>query len=406
MRSLLTGLMIAVGTVSGSAATFTSVYSFTGQSGDGASPFAAITVGPGGVLYGTTGYGGIFGAGTVYQLTPNGGGWTEAVLYSFTGGADGAYPQSGVILGPGGVLYGTTSAGGSAGMGTVYQLTPGAGGAWTETVLHSFSGSDGGYPYATPTLASSGALYGSTELGGAMGYGAVFALMPPTAPGGAWTETLLYNFAGGADGSFPYAGLAVDSKGNLYGTTIFGGASQKGTVFKLTPPTKAGKPWTETLLHSFTGSDGAFPFAGLIIGPSGALFGTTTGGVTAGYGTAFMLTPPTSGGAWTQTILRAFTPGPKGTSPHAALTAGPSGTLLGTDLASGSAPSFAGYGVVFQLTPAGGGIWNETVLYTFQGGSDGGDPDAALVAGPGGTYYGATMRGGNSGLGTVFAVTP
>jgi uncharacterized repeat protein (TIGR03803 family) len=387
------------------AATLTALYSFTGQNGDGASPYAAVVMGADGSLYGTTGFGGIYGAGTVFQLTPVSGGWNETVVYSFTGGSDGGYPQSGVIFSAGGAIYGTTSAGGAAGLGTVFELTSGPG-VWTETVLYSFSGSDGAYPYASVVLAASGALYGTTELGGALGYGVVFELTPPTVSGGAWTETVLYSFTGGDDGAFPYAGVAIDGKGDLFGTAAFGGTSQKGTVFKLTPPAKSGGAWTETVLHNFTGSDGGFPYAGVILGTGGVLYGTTTGGVTAGNGTAFELTPPSTGKVWKETILHKFTGGADGASPHAALTAGPKGTLLGTGLGGGAAPSWNGHGVVFELVPpSSGGAWTETVPYTFQGGDDGGDPDAPLTAGASGVFYGTSLRGGTAGLGTVFQVS-
>ena len=400
-------LIVMCGAAAAHAASMATLYSFTGQSGDGSSPYAAVTTAADGSLYGTTGLGGLYGAGTVYHLIQSGGSWSETVLYAFTGGSDGGYPQSGVIAGTGGVLYGTASGGGTAGMGVVYQLTPPAGGSgpWTQTVLYSFNGPDGAYPYAALTVGPTGSLYGATELGGASGYGAVFRLTP--AGGGAWNEAVLYSFTGGTDGAYPYAALASDAKGNLVGTTIFGGASQKGVVYKLTAPGKSSGTWTQSVLHSFTGTDGGFPYGGVIIAADNLIYGTTTGGVTAGYGTVYQLSPPKSERVWTEVVLHTFALNAKGSSPHAALVPGPNGALLGTDLASGSGAGFAGYGVVFQLAPAASmSAWVETVLYTFRGGSDGGDPDAALTPGANGIFYGTTLRGGSAGSGTIFSIQP
>ena len=164
-------------------------------------------------------------------------------LYSFTGGSDGGDPRAGVVIGKGGVLYGTAETGGVGG-GTVFQLTPPAspGGAWTETVLYDFSppGSDGGYPWATVTVGSGGVLYGTTFGGGtgpacSGGCGTVFSLTPPASPGGAWTETVLHSFTGGSDGERPTAGVVIGSGSVLYGTTSSGGTSGYGTVFALKP---------------------------------------------------------------------------------------------------------------------------------------------------------------------------
>lgn len=407
----MTGLRLLLACLSVSiscAQSITTLYSFTGQDGDGANPYATVSLGSGGVLYGTTSYGGTFGAGTVFELTPpkSGGNWRETVLYSFTGGNDGGYPQGGVTVGAAGVLYGAAKAGGASGMGVVFALTPpGAGGAWTEAAIYSFSGSDGSTPYAEPVVDQDGVLYGATELGGASNYGAVYELSP--GQGGAWTETLLHSFASGNDGAFPYAALSRDASGNLYGTTAAGGANQKGIVFELAPPAQLGGAWTETILHTFKGSDGAYPYAGVAIGPNGSLYGSTPGGVGSSFGTVFELTPPLTGKTWTQTILQQFNAGRNGGAPHAVPAFGPDGTLLGTTLGGGSAPAWTGYGVVFELVPpATGNTWTETLLYTFKGKNDGGDPDAALVPAPGGVFYSTTLRGGAHGAGTVFAITP
>jgi uncharacterized repeat protein (TIGR03803 family) len=193
-------------------------------------------------------------------------------------------PLAGLIADEQGALYGTTAFGGNGncvpnGCGTVFKLTPPGKGqsAWTETVLHSFQGSsssDGFLPEAGVIIDKEGALYGTRFVGGSNncepdGCGTVFKLTPPTKGQKTWTETVLHSFQGGNDGYFSYAGLIADKRGALYGTT-FGGGRLYGTVFKLTPPAPGQNTWTETVLHSFTGSDGAFPYAGLIADKFGA----------------------------------------------------------------------------------------------------------------------------------------
>lgn len=384
----------------------TTLYSFSGHSGDGANPSGGLVVGAGGSLYGTTAYGGIFGAGTVFELSPPsaGGAWTETVIYNFTGGNDGGYPQEGVTLGSGGALYGAALYGGASGMGTVFELAPpGAGGVWTESVIYSFSGSDGAYPYTPPLVTQSGLLYGTTELGG-LGYGAVYRLRQ--AQGGAWTETVLHSFTGAGDGSFPYGGLAIDANGNLYGTAAYGGTGN-GVVFELAKPAKSGSAWTETVLHAFKGTDGGYPFAGVVFDAKGNLYGTTSGGVGTSFGTAFELSPPASGKTWKQTVLVDFKSGANGGTPHAVLTLTQTGALLGTDLGGGAGPGFSGYGLIFELVPpVSGNAWTETILHDFQGTNDGGDPLAPLVPGANGVFYSTTLRGGTYGSGTVYAMTP
>jgi uncharacterized repeat protein (TIGR03803 family) len=390
----------------------TTLYSFSGENGDAAGPYAGVFYASNGVLYGTTAYGGVFNSGAVFQLSPptSGGAWTETVLYSFGGTNDGTYPYAAVIADANGVLYGTTNYGGASGMGVVYELTPpiAPGGAWTETVLHSFSGPDGAYPYASLTFAGNGALYGTTELGGSSGYGTVFELTPPGGSGGTWTETVLFNFSGGNDGCCPYAAPVLGASGALYSTTVAGGSSGKGTVFRLNPPGTGKSAWTETILHNFNGSDGGFPYSGVSLGANGVIYGTTAGSVNAGNGSAFELSPPTgSGKVWTETILHKFTGNSDGGAPHAVPIVGPNGTLYGTAFGGGTGKRFNGSGLIFQLTPpTGSGSWTESVLYVFQGGSDGASPNATLTPGASGVFYGTTLGGGTFGQGTVFMFTP
>jgi uncharacterized repeat protein (TIGR03803 family) len=304
--TLLTALLFSVSysTAQDTSPKLTTLYTFTGSGG--VAPEADVVIGKGGVLYGTAAGGGTSGFGTVFSLTPptsSGGAWTENVLYSFTGGNDGGQPVASVVIGKGGVLYGTTEYGGTAsgysGFGTVFSLTPptSSGGAWTENVLYSFTGgSDGSIPVAGIVIGTGRALYGSTGWGGISfgnsGYGTVFSLTPPTSPGGAWTETTLYTFTGGSDGVLPDA-VVISSGGALSGTTEFGGTASAscslgcGTVFSLTPPTSAGGAWTEAVLYRFTGgSDGAVP-NGVVTGKGGALYGTTF----ANGGTVFKMKP-------------------------------------------------------------------------------------------------------------------
>jgi uncharacterized repeat protein (TIGR03803 family) len=202
-----------------------------------------------------------------------------------------------------GTLYGTTQSGGTANRGTVFKLTPPTipGGAWTETVLHSFTGpgDDGEYPLAGLIMDQGGALYGTTQFGGAISFGGtVFRLTPPTSRNGKWTEKVLHSFAG-IDGSSPEAELVMDHRGTLYGTTVDGGSANFGTVFALAPPRRPGGAWTETVLHSFTGpgNDGAFPATALLGDPRGTLYGMTAYGGSAsggpggsgGWGTVFCI---------------------------------------------------------------------------------------------------------------------
>ena len=203
------------------------------------------------------------GYGTVFELTPNGdGSWTESVLHSFYY-SDGFGPEVGLIFDAAGNLYGTTLGGGALQRGTVFKLTPNGDGSWTESVLHSFNGSDGNWPRGL-IFDAAGNLYGTTYLGGARNVGTVFEFTPNG--DGSWTKTVLHSFRGGSDGANPMAGLIFDAAGNLYGTTIWGGGgvcpNGCGTVFKLRP-TLSGT-WRFGVLHKFMGTPGAYPYAGLV----------------------------------------------------------------------------------------------------------------------------------------------
>ena len=328
--------------------TETVLHNFNNDGVDGYFPQTGLIFDTAGNLYGTTQYGPRYG--TVFELSPaQGGGWTEKVLYAFTGPNDGRYPR-GLTFDSSGNLFGTTSNGGIycslyQGCGTVFELSPAQGGGWTETVLHSFGdGTDGDNPLAPLILDSAGNLYGTTSGGGVgIAYGTVFELSP--AQGGGWTLTTLYSFGVLPDGQQPWTGpVAFDSAGNLYGTTAFGGTNRNGTVFELSPNGSGG--WMETVLHSFgSGMDGVEPLGSVIVDADGNLYGTTSQGGLDGGGTVFEFSPDGSGG-WTETILHSFV-GTDGAYPFAGLTFGAAGNLYGT---TGLAGPYSG-GTAFELTP-------------------------------------------------------
>jgi len=343
------------------------LHSFAGGAGDGAQPdYTGVAVGSGGVLYGLTYLGGPSNTGTVFSLTPPaspGGAWNENLLYSFGAPNSSQYfPESTPVIGSGGVLYGTAQ-GGTANKGVVFSLTPPSspGGPWIEAVIYSFLGapSDGAGPYGGLVIASDGVIYGTTESGGSRcagdGCGTVFSLAPPASPGGPWTETVLYNFAGlPVDGYAPTVGVAIGNGGVLYGTTNVGGTGPScvnygcGTVFSLSPLAAPGGAWTETVIHNFTGgSDGGYPWGGVAVGTGGVLYGTTQSFGASNLGVVFSLTPPASpGGAWTENVLYSFT-GPHGNRPEASVVIGPGDLLYGTTEGGGSSHK----GTVFALKP-------------------------------------------------------
>jgi len=335
-------------------------------------------------------------ASATYTFAP-----TESVLYFFgTGNEDGVLPRGGLIQGSDGNFYGTTEFGGEGGEGAVFKITP----AGVESVLYSFASgtnyaTDGFYPWAPLIQASDGNFYGTTVYGGVHNQGTVFKITP------LGVETALYSFSGGTDGSAPYAGVIQGGDGNFYGTTEAGGVNNAGTVFKVTP---AG---VETPLYSFgtNGSmDGAQPYARLIEGRDGNFYGTTVAGGTTGSGTVFKITS-----AGVETVLHSFTWPASGSTdgafPYAGLVEGSDGNFYGTTVFGGSDTAcfvgLNGCGVVFKIMSSG----VETVLYIFSGsldgGPDGAGPYAPLIQGSDGYFYGTTQSGGTTGSGTVFKVT-
>ena len=375
--------------------TETILYAFTG-SNDGGAPQAGLIADSTGALYGTTSSDGVNHSGVVYKLTPPASGqttWTQTVLYAFQGGADGATPLANLLLDKNGNLYGTTYAGGTPGEGVVFQLKPPSAGSsnWTESVLYTFSGgADGSEPASTLITDRQGNLYGTTTGGGSGVVGTVFKLAPPPAGQTAWTESVLYNFTGNNDGGEPFGAVLAGKDGALYGTTAGYGYFNYGTVYKLFPPNKSHAAWSLHVLHSFAGGhDGGVSRAGLIADSAGILYGTTAGFANFG-GTAFKITPPTAGTKiWREEVLTQFaTPGFTGVGPWAPLSQDSTGALYGTTMASGTSK----YGEVFKLTPpaAGKKFWTNTALYTFGSGASSQFPYSNVVFGTGGTLFGTT----------------
>jgi uncharacterized repeat protein (TIGR03803 family) len=250
------------------------LHAFTGS--DGQYPNAVLLQGRNNAFYSTTWFGGSTGNGTVFSLTPSSSSWTETILYSFSGTADGSAPAAGVIADAKGNLYGTTYKFDGDNDGVAYELQKRSHGSWKDRVLYSFTGQGGGEdPYAGLLMASKRKLYGTTIEGGSNGAGAAFELRREAH--GSWTEHDLHVFGGAGDGGTPYGGLVADTAGNLFGTTLFGGANNAGTIYELSA-TRGGR-WKERIVYSFTGgADGGNPGGTLTIDSGGNLYGTAGGG--------------------------------------------------------------------------------------------------------------------------------
>ena len=399
----------------------------------GAYPQANLIADAAGHFYGTTSGGGRFGYGAIFELRRGKDGtWSQSVLYSFTGGADGNIPVGGLVLDNAGNLYGTTAYGGTSGQpcnepvytgcGVVFELSPGTGGKWKESILHSFAGypNDGQSPLANLIFDAAGNLYGTTKGGGTYNSyydgGTVFELTPGS--NGTWTENILYNFTGGADGATPSAALIFDSAGNLYSTTENGGnlncsynyPDGCGTVFKLAP--NGGGTWSETVLHSFNYTDGANPLSNLVFDKKGNLYGDTPAGPGSaceenGCGLVFRLTP-NSDSSWTETIIYNFEGGSDGIEPAAGLIQDAAGNLYGTTQFGGGSDScnqgfgMVGCGTAFELAQSSKGNWTEKVIHRFtvppHGENYGIYPVSGLFLDQAGNLYGTARDGGYQSL--------
>jgi len=348
---------------------------------DGEDASSSLIADGAGNFYGTTQFGGVgapYGRGTVFELSPDGnGGWTETVLYAFTGGADGGEPVSPVMFDSQGNLYGTAQNGGAHNYGVVFKLTP-TGKTWTETALYSFAGgSDGENPTAGLIMDSQGNLYGTSDL-------CAFELSPS---GGNWTLQVIYELGGGT-----HAALTMDPAGNLFGVNSLSYA------FEISPNGSGGwKP--ATVIHTFAGApgDGYYPEGTLVLDKAGNLYGTTTNGGTNNFGTVYELSPG-SGGVWSEQILHSFGgTNTNGDEPWAGVVLDAVGNIYGTtpfSLQQGTA------GTVFELMPqVGTGTYKEKVLWTFNF-TNGADPMGGVILDGSGNLYGTTssygaMNGGN-----------
>jgi uncharacterized repeat protein (TIGR03803 family) len=373
-------------------------------------PYAGMIFDQQGNLFGTTEYGGSFnpnsgcagaGCGTVYELSPNGsGGWREKILYAFTFLYDMAdHPTAPVVFDQLGNLYGVANCPQDCFFGyggVVFKLTP-SNGSWTESVVYTESGPSGcGGNFGTGSAVSCsvavdhGHLYGLTVIGGPgscyMGCGTLYSLEQRSIS--QYDYLLDYAFRGGADGSSPQGLLAFDAAGNIYGTTGAGGSANAGTVYMLTRNQRT-FGWTETVLHSFQGgtADGANPIAGVVLDSAGNIYGTTAQGGTAGQGTVYLLSPQPDG-TWEETLLYSFQGGNDAAAPNSTLAMDAAGNLYGT--AGGGANS---QGTVFKLTHSGG-QWTESLLHSFTGGLDGGQPSGGVTLDSSGNVFGTASEGG------------
>lgn len=419
----------------------TVIYNFQGTI-DGANPTSQLIADKAGNLYGTASRG--QGQGTVFELTPHSGGqWTETTLHSFTG-PDGSGPAAGLMMDGKGNLFGTTLSGGNYGDGVVFELQPVSSG-WNFSVIHNFNydgvtNFDGAWPAAPVSLDTKGNLYGTTLQGGTGQCNAAFATKQPVAPpkgqtyyscgtvfelspqgNGTWSEKVIHSFQG-TDGGWPVAGVIFDRKANVYGTTAMGAiggsgcpgveVSGCGVVFELVR--SGGGTWTENVLYEFTnGDDGAEPYGGLRFDAAGNLYGTTQGAFQEG-GSVFELSP--ASGGWIETTLISLQSEAAGYGAAGNLVMDQAGNLYGTTVfgaspgtssarnSSAPPPKPIGPGTVFELSPVNG-AWTATWLHTFGSGTDGYSPAAGMLR-RGNTLYGTTMGGGSAGFGTVYKIVP
>ena len=387
----ISGVLAALGSASLAAAPPRLVTLHTFMGPDGALADAPLTAGPGGLFYGTTSAGGTNGAGTVFVFDPKT--HVQTVLYSFTGGVDGKAPYTGLTLTPGGTLYGTTFQGGASGNGTIFSLDPVTG---SEATLYSFANPpDGGGPFSTLALATSGLLYGTTVGGGASGYGTAFSFNPATG-----TETVLHSFQTQDDGFLPTGALVIDGAGTLYGVTEFGGSvNGAGGIYSLDTATGA-----EKVLFGFDGqSQGANPYGGLVMDGQGFLYGTTQLGGSTYYGTAFRFIPATGQFAVLHHFTGSLHRDHGGEYPLSRLILDATGkSLYGTTLGNVEQNQHKAdeEGTVFSIDAATGQTRNLALFDKPNG------PKGGVTLGLDGALYGTTVGQGRAGDGTIFRLKP
>jgi uncharacterized repeat protein (TIGR03803 family) len=398
--------------------TETILHGFSGTS-DGGNPWAGVIFDAAGNLYGTTAGGGANQGGTVYELSPSASGWLETILYSFKQKSDGGDPLGGLVLDSSGNLYGTAYMGGENktlncqpnGCGAIYKLSPVEGGGWTESVIHTFSTAAGGFgPVSGLTIDTAGNLYGTTIYGGQLysgdpiGYGLVYELSPSSA---GWKYKILHAFSNGVDGSIPYAGVTLDAAGNLYAAAMFGGNSRSCSGNSCGTIVKlsptSSGPWNTSLVHNFVGKDGGNPYGGLAIDAAGNLYATTENYGAENAGTVVEFSP--SGSGWKESLLYTFSgQGTAGIHPQGKLTTDSGGNVYGTTTSDGG--TFDAEGTVFELSPSGS-AWNLTVLHSFDPVSEGAYPISGVILDSSGNLYGTTSSDpSGSGAGNVYELTP
>ena len=402
---LLMGLIFCAA-ASGSGSTFKVLHHF-GSTQDGSAPLNGLAPDAQGNFYGTTSRGGGSGLGTIFELSlsPHGV-WSETLLHSFTH-SEGDDPEAGVAVDSAGNLYGATTDGGPTDFGMVYELSPTDGG-WSLEMLYDFG------VLANLSLDAGGNVYGAIGAG-EYDYGAVGELSH--SPQG-WIYAALYSFCSQppncGDGSLPSAPLVFDSTGNLYGTTLYGGDEQPyctnnpqgcGVAFELTPSRDG--TWTYHLVHAFAAfaNDAQLASGGLLVDRNGSLYGTAPyGGPNFNSGMVFKFTPSTTGTAWKESAVYTFPDCTQGCGPYNGVVSDKAGNLYGTT--AGGTPACAGFscGIVYRLSPQRNGTWKYTKLHEFSG-PDGMFPNPVIV-GPDGNIYGTTQAGGQYNLGVAFQITP
>lgn len=386
--SVCLGAVAALIATTAAAQTETILYSFSSP----VDPTGRFIQLKSGAIVGTTYYGGSSSKGGVYQLKEKGGSWKYKQVYSFTG-SGGANPYDGLTIDKVNGIFGASQNGGANGYGTVFTLSPTQSGSWNQTVLHNFTGADGGFPEGV-LIANSAAdrLYGTTSAGSSSGCGNVFSI----ATGGSLYK-VLYAFKGGNDGCHPQTGMAFGTdEGTFFGTTIGGGSYGQGTVFQMR---KNHGDWRKRTVYEFTGgTDGGMP-TDFRADANSNLFGVAAGGQ---YGEGVVFELERSLGYSQGKTIHTFGNGADGASPiglHINLT---TGTIYGSTETGGA----YGQGTVYELTPSGGN-WTETILHSFGGPGDGAYPVSRPIQDKAtGNIYGTTNQGGQYGDGVIYMIVP